>query len=981
MKKFSYLVMLLFITSATSVAQRAVQTISDPMLGNYFKTDNQAHPKSVEQPTATVDILWHKAEATATVGDLFHSDGTHKNYLNWQLNDQRVALHGNTNIAEWEFATDDSWAINHSNEAGTAYLVVDDTHLNILKPESGESITSIIFPGRVLSAIVRQDGEGFFVAYNNEGSYSLAAYELTGTTPIWAMDNLPNNIVSLATPLNDQRLLVAFAAPEQHIWVLNPATGTVIQDNIDYYNNSPSQAPALSADGEFLAFGDFTGMASFLQWNGTEYELLWKANLAGPGSSSTWGMGQAISADGSLIAFGTLDFVSNGYNGSLFLFNKFSSEPVWVYENVGDEVCQVSMSDDGSLIAGVSYGPLNHSTADFFLFRKQSNVPIGEINTAGSLFSVDMAGDGSTCLLGGKAVHAREMGNGGNVYYINCIPADAGSLQGSVHLTGNTDHGGVMITIEGIDDYFETTTTDGSYIIKYVPAGTYSVNFTMPGYYPQTIDNIVITEGEATTLNVEMEATGTAISQLIASQGAYDHVRLIWPEYTDAFTGYNIYRKNAFDAPFGAPIASIGTDQAEFLDETAIPTRTYYYTVTAQLSASFESPYSNVAQGYVSTTAIVNEIDVYMGSAPTIDGIKSPGEWDDAFRIDVSNYLENRSMGSVFMYFKMDDDYLYVCSENYLDHELHESDGIAFYIDDNNDGSFPESGNDSEGNYWMYYGASGSTIRYRPIYNTGGVGDIVYLPEQIIAFSLTDDCQTAEFALPFGTEEDWHLKSSADNKSGLFLFVRDASISDWDGKWPAHNDQYFVPTYYGVMNYRVVNEVPPAPVNLRVDEDVISEGLYAPVSWDMPPINDLGYFNVFLNSTTVTHQTQGTQIILDVEENTEYSVFVTTVDASGQESEPSETLTFTTGFVNVAEMQASSFVLFPNPTTSTITINSEINEGGSVKVINLAGQLVESFQSSNLQHTQLSVENYKKGAYFVLIHYSDTIVVRKFVVQ
>jgi len=140
MKKFSYLVMLLFITSATSVAQRAVQTISDPMLGNYFKTDNQAHPKSVEQPTATVDILWHKAEATATVGDLFHSDGTHKNYLNWQLNDQRVALHGNTNIAEWEFATDDSWAINHSNEAGTAYLVVDDTHLNILKPESGKAL-------------------------------------------------------------------------------------------------------------------------------------------------------------------------------------------------------------------------------------------------------------------------------------------------------------------------------------------------------------------------------------------------------------------------------------------------------------------------------------------------------------------------------------------------------------------------------------------------------------------------------------------------------------------------------------------------------------------------------------------------------------------------------------------------------------------------------------------------------------------------
>lgn len=973
------LIALLFV-GLSGFSQKGTKTISDPVKGNYELIENWNQTAVPSKAITGLDILWHKPEDGATTGEVFYSPNTGKSYVNWQLNDQRVALYGATNVEEWAFGTEDTWALSHANEAGTVYVVVDDTELNVLNPSTGESIHYLSFPEHVRAVAVREDGTGFYITFPENNTTTLSYYAIDGSTPLWSVKELTTHIVSLTLPRDDSRLFAAFAGPEQAIWVLNPETGEVLQDDIYYYNNSPSQTLAVSATAEYLAFGDFSGTASLLRWEDGRYEYVWKANIAGPGASSTWGSGQAISADGKYIAIGTLDFVSNGYNGCLYLFNNYSPEPIWVFENMGDEVHQVAMSDDGSIIGCVSYGPMNHSTPDFYLFRKQSNEPIGDLNTPGSLWSIDMSADGTRCLIGGKATHAREMGSGGNAYLVNCVPTNSGTLSGTVNLDIADDHSGVKVVIEGIDDYFETTAEDGSYTIRFVPEGSYSVSFSIPGYYPQTINDVVISDGEVTNLDVTMEAVGEAVQHLYASQGAYNYVRLIWDAHAEASTGYSIYRKVSENAPFGDPFTVIGPEITEFLDETAVPTTTYYYSVTARLSEDLETPFAPAVPGYVSTSAIVNEIDVYVGTAPTIDGIKAAGEWDDAFRVDVSNYLEDRPMGTSILYFKMDDDFLYVCSENYGDLTFHDNDGVAFYIDDNNDGVFPEPDDDSEGNYWMYYGSSGHSIRYRPIYNTGGVGETMYLPEQHIAFSMTDDCQITEFALPFG-DEDWQISPGADQTSGIFLFVRDAIESVWDGKWPAYNDVTFTPTYYGVMNYYATDEVPPAPENLRVDETVILEGQYAPVSWDMPSINDPGHFNVYVNSTSVTNQTEGTQIILDVEQDTEYQVFVTTVDASGQESEQSEMLEFTTGYVNVEEIQTSSFVVFPNPASSSLTISSAISEGGSIKVMDMSGRLIQAFSSTNLQHTNLSVENYKKGAYFVLIHYSDTIVVRKFIVQ
>ena len=826
------------------------------------------------------------------------------------------------------------------------------------------------------------DGTRIFVTYGRyeDSYYAIACYNIgvTKSDPIWVIGDLTVNPVGISLSKDNSRLVVAFAQGYKQIWVIDPLTGDILQNDLYYYDNSPSQDPALSANGDYLAYADFSGMAYLYHWNGERYESVWTASIAGPGASSTWGCANAISDDGSLIAIGTLDFVSSGYDGCCYLFNNYSNEPIWTYTGCGDEVTQAAMSDDGSIIGFVTWGPMDHSTPDFFLFRKQSGTPIAELTTPGSMEHIDISSTGLYTIIGGKAVHCREMGSGSRVYAIQCLTDDMGTLNGTVNLIGNDNNGGVSVSINELEDYFEMTAEDGSFTLRAIPEGHYSLTARIPGYLTQNVEFDII-GGQTTTLEIEMEAVGTPISDLYASQGAYDYVELTWSEQ-DGATGYNIYRKNTLNAPFGEPMATIGTGEGYFEDHTAIPTQQYYYTVTAQLDEELQTPYSNVCLGYATTAYITHTIDVYDGTAPTIDGIMSDGEWNDAFRVDVSNYLLPVEMGSVTLHLKMDDNYLYVCSENRMDTEWTNNDGVAFYIDDNNDGTYPPQGDDSEGNYWMYYGTP-NTVRYRPIYETGGVGTTMNLPEEIIACDMSQGYETIEFALPLGNDETWKLNTD-NGSSGLYLFVRDAATATMFGKWPAENNETFAPTYYGVMNYHVENAVPEPPTNLRIDEAVNAQGVYTPILWDMPVMNDFDHFNLYFVDYPDQHEeVYGTQWIFEVDDEEEVSLYVTTVDQAGQESVPSETLTFRPGTENVDEYGQASLNLYPIPTHNVLNLNADLQGRTEVMVLDMNGRTVKHFVVNGLNEMRLNVSDLQSGVYFIRVSNETTNAVGKFIVK
>ena len=977
---FLTFVLALMLSGTTFAQHQAVKTTTNPRSGmsREYAISNTLNDKAMMDDPA---ILWQKYESGAVPEDVFYIEATGDYLVYYGLNDKRLTLFDYAGTVKWEKPISSSGRAAISLY-GNIIAYSDSNELYVVDLE-GEEIFHETFAYPVTHFKLNSEGTMIYVSYGRyeDNYYAIACYDFGAKSdPIWVIGDLTVNVVGLSLSKDNNRFVAAFAQGYKQIWVIDPLKGDILQDDLYYYDNSPSQDPALSANGDYLAYTDFSGMAYLYHWNGDRYESVWTASVKGPGSSSTWGCANAISDDGSLIAIGTLDFVSTGYgyDGCCYLFSNYSNEPIWTYTGCGDEVTQAAMSDDGSLIGFASWGPYEHTSPDFFLFRKQSNVPIAELNTPGSMEHIDISSDGQFCFVGGKAVHCREMGSGSRVFAIQCLADNMGTLNGTFNLIGNDNNSGVTVTINELEAYFETTTEDGSFTIIGIPEGNYSVTATIPGYLPVT-ENTAISGGQTTTLDIEMEAAGTAIGDLYASQGAYDYVELTWTEQ-DGATGYNIYRKNALNAPFGEPLATIGTGEGYFEDHTAIPTQQYYYTVTAQLDDELETPYSNVCLGYATTAYIIHEIDVYDGTAPTIDGIKSEGEWDDAFRVEVSNYLLPVEMGSVTLHLKMDNNYLYVCSENRMDTEWTNNDGVAFYIDDNNDGTYPTAEDNSEGNYWMYYGDP-NTVRYRPIYNTGGVGTTMNLPEEIIACDMSQGYETIEFALPLGNDEDWKINTDNGN-SGLYLFVRDAATATMFGKWPAENNETFAPTYYGVMNYHVENAVPEPPTNLRIDEEVNALGLYTPIMWDMPVINDFDHFNLyFVDYPNNPVEVFGTQWIFVVDDEEEVSIYVTTVDQAGQESVPSETLTFYPGSEGVIETAPQALSLYPNPARNTLTLSANFEGRTEVKILDLNGRTMKYFVANGLNGMRLNVSDLPSGVYFVRVSNETSTAVGKFVVE
>ena len=957
----------------------AVKTTTDPNTGaqlEYGINNTVTDRAEMDDPT----ILWQKYESGATPEDVFYIETTGDYLVYYGLNDKRLSLFDAQGTVKWEkpISSGGRAAISLM---GNTIAYSDSNELFVVNLE-GTEVFHETFDYPVSHFKLDSDGTRIFVTYGRyeDSYYAVACYSIgvTKSDPIWVIGDLTVNPVGISLSKDNSRLVVAFAQGYKQIWVIDPLTGDILQNDLYYYDNSPSQDPALSANGDYLAYADFSGMAYLYHWNGERYESVWTASIAGPGASSTWGCANAISDDGSLIAIGTLDFVSSGYDGCCYLFNNYSNEPIWTYTGCGDEVTQAAMSDDGSIIGFVTWGPMDHSTPDFFLFRKQSGTPIAELTTPGSMEHIDISSTGLYTIVGGKAVHCREMGSGSRVYAIQCLTDDMGTLNGTVNLIGNDNNGGVSVSINELEDYFEMTAEDGSFTLRAIPEGHYSLTARIPGYLTQNIEFDII-GGQTTTLEIEMEAVGTPISDLYASQGAYDYVELTWSEQ-DGATGYNIYRKNTLNAPFGEPMATIGTGEGYFEDHTAIPTQQYYYTVTAQLDEELQTPYSNVCLGYATTAYITHTIDVYDGTAPTIDGIMSDGEWNDAFRVDVSNYLLPVEMGSVTLHLKMDDNYLYVCSENRMDTEWTNNDGVAFYIDDNNDGTYPPQGDDSEGNYWMYYGTP-NTVRYRPIYDNGGVGTVINLPEEIIACDMSQGYETIEFALPLGNDETWKLNTD-NGSSGLYLFVRDAATATMFGKWPAENNETFAPTYYGVMNYHVENAVPEPPTNLRIDEAVNAQGVYTPIMWDMPVMNDFDHFNLYFVDYPDQHEeVYGTQWIFEVDDEEEVSLYVTTVDQAGQESVPSETLTFRPGTENVAENGQANLNLYPIPTHNVLNLNADLQGRTEVMVLDMNGRTVKHYVVNGLNEMRLNVSDLQSGVYFIRVSNETTNAVSKFVVE
>ena len=991
MKKFYFFLFLVAICATAAYSQKyaATQTITEGDRVSFKVAHLEATtPSEYTAPKAeNLEIIWNIAEAYAVGEQAYYSKLFDKGLVNWGLNDKRVAQYANTTTPIWEFPTSGGFPQAYSNKNGSLYIVTDGNELYVLDPENGETIWSKVFDENISYTAPYPDGTGFYCSVGEyPNPFMVYSFLTSSQTPVWSLP-ADNSVVGIGVAENHSQLVVCLSQPAQKAMIVNPENGKVIQE-LFYYNNSPSQTPAFSANGDYLAVADFSGKGTLYKRINGIYEMQWQTSLQNVGSTSTWGCGTAISSDGSTVAFGTMGFIPSGFMGSVYVFNNYSNEPIWSNHDLGDMVCYISMTDDGSLIACATWGPLALPAPTVYVFRKECSEPLGTIQTRGSQYFVNIAPDGSKGIASGKGDHARLMGWGGDAYLFKPVPSTNGNLSGKITLTGSEDHSFALLTLENIENYYAYSNVAGDFNIKYIPEETYKLTASKQGFYSKTIENIVITGENTTEITIELVPAGEAVQYLFATQGAYPTVNLNWKNYEGTHTGFNIYRKKNESAPFTEIIATTGANENTFIDHTALPTINYYYAVTAVINEGLEGAFSNTALGYTSTSFITKEIDIYTTEIiPTIDGIISPGEWDDAFVFDASDFLGSdgtyQPVGSVIIYMKatasmIDGPKLYVAVENKNDTQLSAGDRTALYIDDNFNGVFEEPGNDSEGNYWINYGPAGNySIQYRPIYNTGGVGDVYDLTPNVAASDATGYV-VAEFALPIGAG-DHDITPGPGNKSKAYIYVRDGAFGNQDGQWPYDNPETFVPIGYGTLNFFVTDsEVPPPPTNLRFSPHYFNSPEFVAISWDIPNINNLDHFNVTIKNmnskSEETFETSGNQLIYEVEDLSKYHVTITTVDKIGQESVPSEVLEIETEFVGIIIVDKTVFKIYPNPTQDVLYIEVDITENIPIEVYNISGSRIATYLMTK-ENSSINITNLTPGLYFIKVGSS----VKKFV--
>ncbi|RLC51596.1 MAG: hypothetical protein DRH79_05980 [Candidatus Cloacimonadota bacterium] len=204
--------------------------------------------------------------------------------------------------------------------------------------------------------------------------------------------------------------------------------------------------------------------------------------------------------------------------------------------------------------------------------------------------------------------------------------------------------------------------------------------------------------------------------------------------------------------------------------------------------------------------------------------------------------------------------------------------------------------------------------------------------------------------IPIG-DETWEINPSAENQSGLGIFVLDDNTPDphgFDGWWPLDNTDLFDPENFGTITYGVIPEIPPAPENVELVE-IIDETLLE-LSWDMPTINDLDHFNIYLSIESgafeLFNETVGTAFYYPYVINESHAFYITTVSQQGMESEPSEIVEW---MIVDSENLPTPLVTklngnYPNPFNPSTNIAYSIKESGKVtlQVYNIRGQLIKT---------------------------------------
>ena len=400
-------------------------------------------------------VLWSTQDPVAIANVVALNDAGNSGLTGWGLNDMRVTMYSDINSNPiWNFLTGQYDPFVDISGDGSKVAATGGTHFYMLNPVNGNVDYQFVMPDSFYASSVALSRDGSMAvvlaqALGSSTTYRTYAFDLAGGNPSikWIFDVQGSEILNWAGANFSASGETVAITGRNHLYVFNSIDGTLIWDH--FVDNTES-APGISGDGKVVVTADNSGFVQTWQFDSqtNEYFLLWQYKVP-PSAFSSWASSVDISADGNTIVAGSLIFPSSGYEGSVMCFDTYGGgTPKWIFGGAGDLVDDISLSDDGKVAAAVTWGDLAHTRPDLMVFDTQTGELTFNVVTPGSFFTCDISPDGKRVFAGGKAVHAREFGNGGRIYLCD-IELGGGNVSGNVNLTNTGDDSGVLVKAVG----------------------------------------------------------------------------------------------------------------------------------------------------------------------------------------------------------------------------------------------------------------------------------------------------------------------------------------------------------------------------------------------------------------------------------------------------------------------------------------------------------------------------------------------------
>jgi len=334
-----------------------------------------------------------------------------------------------------------------------------------------------------------------------------------------------------------------------------------------------SQVDDISGDGyNDIVAGDFSG--NYYALNTTNGSVLWSGSV-GACLIIRFETLNDVNNDGHpdiAIARSSIDnaVVIDGFTGQNIWLHPVADQP-WVVDKIAD------ITGDG--INDVVWGTLFQSNFGYFI-DGATGAELGSISVGTAVDAIagipDIANDGSWEMIIG--------GRDGTVLCVSggeAIVADPGYLEGNITLNGGTGN------VEDVEVTAGNVTVNpdanGDYSMTLNP-GTYNVIVTLEGYQIPIIEDIVITSGVTTTLDITLNYLFPPQNLSYTIEG--NDVVLEWdePQREREVLSYKVYRDET-------EIADV--IELTYTDENLTPANYEYY-VTAMYTDGQESEPSNI---------------------------------------------------------------------------------------------------------------------------------------------------------------------------------------------------------------------------------------------------------------------------------------------------------------------------------------------------------------------------------------------------